>query len=147
MGYWHDKSGDTKTNTFSIAPEAGYDFNKHWSVGAALGFDLGSVKVGDADSKSANVFTIAPYARYKYYQTGILTLFMDGGFGIATGDSDGFQVGLTPGLALSITDHFSFLTSVGFLGYKKDYYNGGNGSGFGLRLASSDLKFGFYYSF
>ncbi len=29
LGYWHDKSGDTKTNTFSIAPEAGYDFNKH----------------------------------------------------------------------------------------------------------------------
>ena len=31
LGYWHDKTEGVKTDSFSIAPEAGYDFNKRWS--------------------------------------------------------------------------------------------------------------------
>lgn len=146
VGYWHDKADNgSKTDHFSIAPEFGYDFNARWSLGASLGYEALNTKLnGDKDNN--NVFIIAPYARYKYYNSGILTLFVDGGFGIAAGDADGFQIGVSPGLAVKITDRFSFLTSVGYLGYKKDHFNNG-GEGFGLSLASSDLKFGFFYSF
>lgn len=146
VGYWHDKADNgSKADHFSIAPEFGYDFNAKWSLGASLGYESLSTKLnGDKDNN--NVFIIAPYARYKYYNSGILTLFVDGGFGIAAADADGFQIGLSPGLAVKITDRFSFLTSVGYLGYRKDHFNNG-GEGFGLSLASSDLKFGFFYSF
>lgn len=146
VGYWHDKSdGGVKTNHFTIAPEFGYDFNAKWSLGTSIGYESINAKKGDSKDNS-NAFIIAPYARYKYFNSGILTLFVDGGFGIAAGDSDGFQVGLAPGLAVKITDRFSFLTSVGYLGYKKDYFNNG-GEGFGLSLNSSDLRFGFFYTF
>lgn len=147
VGYWHDKvDNGSKTDHFSIAPEFGYDFNAKWSLGASLGYESLSTKLnGHKDNN--NVFVIAPYARYKYFNSGILTLFVDGGFGVAMGDADGFQIGLSPGLAVKITDHFSFLTSVGYLGYKKDHFNNSGGEGFGLSLASSDLKFGFFYSF
>lgn len=64
LGYWHDKTEGVKTDSFSIAPEAGYDFNKRWSVGVALGYEYLKVK----DGGSANVFTASPYARYKYYR-------------------------------------------------------------------------------
>ena len=78
LGYWHDKTEGVKTDSFSIAPEAGYDFNKRWSVGVALGYEYLKVK----DGGSANVFTASPYARYKYYNKGILSLFLDGGVGL-----------------------------------------------------------------
>ena len=143
LGYWHDKTEGVKTDSFSIAPEAGYDFNKRWSVGVALGYEYLKVK----DGGSANVFTASPYARYKYYNKGILSLFLDGGVGFACCDHEGFQAGITPGLSVKINEHFSFLTQVGFLGYRKDYFNGGSGEAFGLKLSSSDLKFGFYYKF
>ena len=100
------------TDSFSIAPEAGYDFNKRWSVGVALGYEYLKVK----DGGSANVFTASPYARYKYYNKGILSLFLDGGVGFACCDHEGFQAGITPGLSVKINEHFSFLTQVGFVG-------------------------------
>ena len=66
LGYWHDKTEVVTTDSFSITPEAGYDFNKRWSVGVALGYEYLKVK----DGGSANVFTASPYARYKYYNKG-----------------------------------------------------------------------------
>ena len=127
LGYWHDKTEGVTTDSFSIAPEAGYDFNKRWSVGVALGYEYLKVK----DGGSANVFTASPYARYKYYNKGILSLFLDGGVGFACCDHEGFQAGITPGLSVKINEHFSFLTQVGFLGYRKDYFNGGSGEAIG----------------
>lgn len=141
VGYWHDKTGGVSSNSFALAPEAGYDFNAKWSLAGVAGFDY--AKVG---GQSANVFVIEPYARYKYFNKGSFTLFVDGGFGIAMGDADGFKVGFTPGVAFKISDRFSLLTTIGFLGYKHDYYNGG-GDGFGFDFKSSDLRFGFFYAF
>ena len=46
---------------------------------------------------------------------------------------------------MKINEHFSFLTQVGFLGYRKDYFNGGSGEGVGRKISTSDLKLGFYY--
>ena len=76
----------------SIAPEVGYDFNQRWSVGVALGFEYLKVKDGD----SYNVFTASPYARYKYYNKGILSLFLDGGVGFACGDYEDSRPALHP---------------------------------------------------
>ena len=60
VGYWHDKTEGVTSNSFALAPEAGYDFNARWSLGGVVGFDY--AKVGDM---SANVFVVEPYARYK----------------------------------------------------------------------------------
>ena len=92
LGYWHDKTKGVKTDSFSIAPEVGYDFNQRWSVGVALGFEYLKVKDGD----SYNVFTASPYARYKYYNKGILSLFLDGGVGFACGDYEDSRPALHP---------------------------------------------------
>lgn len=141
VGYWHDKVEGVTSSGFALAPEFGHDFNAKWSLGGVLGFDYR--KIGNT---SDEVFVIEPYARYKYFSRDRFTLFVDGGFGVAMGDGSGWKVGLTPGLAFRISDRFSLLTSFGFLGYKNDYYNGG-GDGFGFDFRSSDLRFGFFYSF
>lgn len=134
IGYWYNDG----ENTYAIAPEVGYDFNNRWAIGTSIGF---------AGADDAIVFELAPYARWKYYTTGRLTLFLDGGLGVVCGDMSGFQIGFQPGLSIKINDRFKFLAHAGFLGYCNEFYNGGWGDGFGLRFSSSDLKFGFYYMF
>lgn len=141
VGYWHDKTNGVTSNNISLAPEVGYDFNSEWSFAGTVGFDY--QKVGN---ENKNVFIVEPYARYKYFNKKAVTLFVDGGIGIAFGDTDGFKTGVTPGVAIKVSDHFSVLTTIGFFGYKKNYYNDG-GEGFGFNMKSSDLKFGFFYSF
>jgi len=101
VGYWHDKVEGVTSSGFALAPEFGHDFNAKWSLGGVLGFDYR--KTGNT---SAEVFVIEPYARYKYFSRDRFTLFVDGGFGVAMGDGSGWKVGLTPGLAFRISDHF-----------------------------------------
>lgn len=77
-------------------------------------------------------------------------VFVDGGFGFATtkvkdgGDAvNGFEIGLKPGIAIKLNQHFSLVAKCGFLGYKDDYM----GNGFGFSASSEDLTFGFHYEF
>ena len=142
VGYWHDKEDGLKVNSFAIAPEVGYDFNDRWSLAGVIGYAY--EKAGDV---SADIFVIEPYARYKFVRQDRFCLFVDGGFGFAMGDADGFKIGLTPGVSYRVSEHFSLLASSGFLGYKKDHYNNGSGKGFGFDLSSQNLKFGFIYAF
>ena len=61
----------------------------------------GGGEIGYTHYDDYNRFQFAPYARYTFYKTGIVGLFVDGTIGIAAGDGDtGFRLGLRPGLSL-----------------------------------------------
>lgn len=150
LGVWHNDDADRTSIT--IAPEVGYNFNEKWSLGVALDYTHETLKITDSKKATINKFAIAPYVRYSYFEKGIVRLFLDGGFGIATvkyGDSksneNGFNVGITPGLSIKLAEHFNFITKVGFLGYQEDYFE--EGSAFGFKLSSENLTFGFHYEF
>ena len=69
-----------------------------------------------------------------------------GRLGIAAGDGDtGFRLGLRPGLSLKATEHISFVTKVGFLGYS-DSYNGTSDFG-GVNFDTENISIGFHYNF
>ena len=150
-GFWRNNDDDSKVTAYSVLPEVGYELNDKWAVGAEFGY--AHIKVGDNSKR--NVFGIAPYARYTYCETGIVRLFLDGSLGVSSykiGDADretGFEVGLRPGIALKLTDKFSLIAKVGFVGYRDDYgfANAGFDSGFGLGLSGDDLQFGFQVKF
>lgn len=148
VGFWTSDKNDVKTTKFDIAPEIGYEFNEKWSLGAQLGYVHEKV----ADVKE-NTFYIAPYARYNYFESGIVRLFIDGGFGFASnkvGDADretGFEIGLKPGIAVSLTDNISLVSRFGFVGYRDDYGLSENANGFGLGAFGEDLSFGFQIKF
>ena len=154
-GFWRNDKDDLGLTAFSVAPEVGYNLDEKWAIGAELGY--GYVK---AQSEKLNVLHFSPYARYTCYETGIVRLFLDGGLGIASvkvnGASDrenGFEIGVKPGVAIKLTDKFSLIAKVGFLGYRDDYGTGiGTGEvyasqGFGFNLSGTDLKFGFQVNF
>lgn len=140
----HDDNSDL--TTFKIAPEIGYNLNKHWAVAAELGYSH-----HNSHDVTSNSFHFAPYARWSFFEKGIVRLFLDGGLGISTSkvedhDRDnGFEIGIKPGIALDLSQHFSFITKYGFLGFRDDYRYSNSVSG--ISAGSEDLSFGFIYTF
>ena len=141
---WRNSTGNT--TSFKIAPEIGYNFNETWALGAELNYSH------EYESKvTVNAVSIAPYIRWSYYQNDVVRLFLDGtaaiGFEkIKDGNtSKAGQIGLRPGIAVKLNDHFSFIAKYGFLGYRRNVNT--LGDSFGLQLTSEDLSIGFHYNF
>lgn len=172
LGFWHEGEKGDATTTVAILPEVGMQFTEKIDLGAIVGYQYnhGNSDMGKYDG---NVFQIFPYARYNFFTTGIVTVFCDGkaGFGIgatkyktiADYDPAGaplyrdrtktaclWEVGLNPGIAVKLNDHFSVVAHVGFVGYKGANH-GARDAGYkekwGLSLSGNDLTFGLYYNF
>ena len=139
----HDDKSDI--TQFGIAPEIGYNFNEKWAVGGEISYVHTKY-----DDLKGNAFSIAPYARFTFYQNDLLRLFIDGQVGFSTSkiedqDSEnGFAIGLKPGIAFRLSDNFSAIAKYGFLGYRDEYRES---SVSGLDLSSQDLSIGFIYEF
>lgn len=158
-GLWRNNKDDLGLTVFSVAPEVGYNLDEKWAVGAEVGYGYvkaQSEKLNVLHLEKLNVLHFSPYARYTCYETGIVRLFLDGGLGIASvkvnGASDrenGFEIGVKPGVAIKLTDKFSLIAKVGFLGYRDDYAASEEyaSQGFGFNLSGTDLKFGFQVNF
>ena len=146
---WHNNDADV--TSFMIAPEVGYELNKNWSIGATLYFKHSKKEVKDDLNVTWNGFAFAPYARYTFLNSKVVSLFVDGGLGVSSQkykgqDSEaGFEIGVKPGIAIKLGNHLSFVTKYGFLGYRDDYMFGETGYGFGA--SSEDLSIGFHYIF
>lgn len=152
------KDADSQT-TLNIAPEVGYNINDKWAVGAQVGFGMANnLTNGLEGNLTGTSFTIAPYVRYTFAQTGIASFFADGyvGFsstnfrGNAKFDKSGslFSIGVRPGVSLKASDKVSLVAILGNLGYSKysDEVFGG-GSNFGINADNTDISLGVYYNF
>ena len=151
ISLWRDT--DAEVSSFSISPDFGYSLSDKWSVGGQLVLDFNSkseLLYGLSDKYTS--FAIAPYARFSYFEKGIVRLFLDMGFGISVtkpkngGSNTGFEVGVKPGLAVKLNDNFSFITKVGFAGFRDDYLEGGK-SGFGVDVDGENISIGIEYAF
>lgn len=154
LGFWRDWQDGANKTSFVVNPEVGYNLNENWAIGVRLGYGYEYVK-GD----KVNAFEVSPYARYTYAKLGPVNLFLDGGFGFGTfkvKDADGnssdaqnaWEVGIKPGLSVNLTEKLSFISHVGFFGYRKSDMGEVFGeNGFGLKLKSTDLTFGLLYNF
>lgn len=148
-GLW--RNYDANHTSFTLQPEVGYHLGEKWAIGTTVGFAHAYV-----DGVKLNGAIIAPYARYSYAKLGPVDLFIDGGFGFCTykwkgadNSSNGWQVGLSPGLAVNLTEKLSFIAHVGFLGCRDsdDETNLFGENGFGFKLSGNDLRFGMVYNF
>lgn len=150
--WWYQlwRNNDVDKTSFSITPDVGYNLSEKWAVGVELAYAHNGY---DGDKLNSNAFALAPYARYSFYENKIVRLFLDMGFGFSTykakhADSvNGFEIGVKPGLAVKLNDNFSFITKVGFAGYRDDYYRNMNGNGFGVALDGENISIGIEYEF
>lgn len=139
-----------KATQITVLPEIGYNVTDNFALGAVLGVDY--TKTGD---QKLTLFKVNPYGRYTYFKSDLVNLFMDGGVGFGIGRANGhtavaYEIGLRPGVALNLSERFSLVAHVGFLGYQSG--NGpakrnGTPENWGLNLDSNNLQFGFYYNF
>lgn len=139
----YQQDGLDSETTITILPEIGYNLTDDFAVGATFGYE----SWGDDD----NAFTVAPYARYTFLKSGAVNLFVDGGLSY-TSRKDQYSdlsIGFKPGVAVNLTEKFSFVTHVGFLGFTEHNPKGddNNVTDFGLNLDGNFLTFGFYYNF
>ncbi|MBE6291017.1 MAG: porin family protein [Bacteroidales bacterium] len=158
LGFTSDKvkvsyDGDSESesgSSFYFKPEVGYVLNETLSFG--LTFDFTSDKeIGDDDAVSQ--WSIAPYARYTFYRTGNLSCFVDGvlGFGVPEEDFTNFSIGVRPGVALSLTENISLVSTIGLVGWnslstKEDDLKLSY-STLNLGVDGSAISFGLYYTF
>ena len=148
-------SGGDSEAVFSILPELGYQLNDKWSVGAKVGYHKGDGIAAVINSTNTRVdlteeFIIRPYARYSAITWDPVTLFFDGSLAFASVIDRGtrFGLGVKPGIAIALTDHISFVTHLGFVGFDTFSPKGGGGSStsFGVDFRNN-CTFGVYYNF
>lgn len=168
VGLW--RNTDANHTSFNLAPELGYKLSNQWDLGLSIGFAHDYNK-----GLKLNGFEVDPYVRYTVAKAGPVSFFIDGGFGFATakakkGDrkSDSYnmwQIGIKPGVKVSLSKKVDFIASMGFLGYRDndDVKVTGIGDlddfvedaipsvygekGFGFDFKTSNLKFGLIYNF
>jgi len=147
----HAEGVDVKTTTsYHILPEVGYKLDDKLSVGIQLGYSHS--KAGE-DKKDE--FTIAPYARYTFVKWGNVGLFTDAQFlynHVKDGElkTNTWSLGLIPGVSIDVTKNLTFLTKIGWLGYKsekKDIEGNKASSDFGFDVSGEKLQFALLYNF
>ncbi|MBO6190750.1 MAG: hypothetical protein IKR63_06970 [Alloprevotella sp.] len=146
-GFWRNPSDNT--TQFKVAPEVGYCLSNKWAVGMALGYQYNY-----DDGASSNSVAINPYARFTFAKFGPVSLFADGGFELGVEKPKNFDsaviwgVGVKPGVAVGLTEKLSFVSHLGFLGYRGSNDNAVTTfDGFGVRFDATDVNFGLYYNF
>ena len=152
-GFWSAKGNyhylpDVKTTQIIISPEIGYNVSDKFSVAASLSYQ--NTKFDEYAYYNKDGFIINPYVRYTFLKSGIVSAFIDGGAIFGLSDIKGFEAGISPGVAIALSNRFSAVAHFGFLGYN-DGKGVGNysvvGKGFSLDFSGYQSQFGFYYSF
>ena len=143
-------AGDKSETVFKLMPEIGYTLNDEWAIGTVIGYQ--SDKFNGVNGMSESAFSIAPYARYTFANMGRVNLFVDGGLSFTSAskaDWSELAVGFMPGFSVKATDHLSFVTHLGFIGWDQFNPDGddNNISKFGLNLDATNITFGLYYNF
>ena len=154
---------DNTASAFSFAPEVGYDLDENWSVALRLSYahiDSYTVEINnDKFTGTANSFAITPYVRYKFFNEGNFTAFVDGGITYGTTHLNGysdvienpnfFNIGFNPGIAYAISDDVTLVAHFGDLSYNitttkaKRYDVKSTISAFNIGLDNS-ISFGVY---
>lgn len=157
--------GNTTTSNLTLMPELGYNINDKLSVGLDLGYTRDTDKYDKGDGSvdlHKTMFIVRPYVRYAFYRNERVNIFCDGGLsyvhtnkeqyggsGKYDSKSNGFEVGLYPGISYRISSRFSLVAHLGSLAYasaKPDYDGAKSTSTFGLSLANG-TSFGLYLHF
>ena len=156
--------GADAVTTYQFLPEVGYNINGDWAIGTTLGWGKGNPV--EYETGASNYVKVAPYARYTFVRSKYVNAFVDGGFGYTHYNSAGvnsvggvnygpisvnqWEAGLRPGLAVNLSPKVSFVSHIGFVGWKstKADVSGAKASNvWGASLNGNNITFGVYYNF
>lgn len=126
--------------SWKVMPEIGYQFNEKWDAGLSVGFQ------GVEDG--AKTFEFAPYARYSVYNAKLVDFFIEGTVAYRHisedhNSTDAIAIGFRPGIKVNLSDHFDFVSKVGFLGFERI----GSVNNFGFDFDGTNIQLGLLYKF
>ncbi|WJS94973.1 porin family protein [Flavobacterium johnsoniae] len=145
-----EKTGEAKSNNFTLVPSVGYFVSENIAIGAKLGF--GTTKIGD---DKTNDFTVGAFGRYYFTPASQFSVYGQAGLDLTnskSGDYKENEFGANVGLGLSyfLSNHFAIEATWVGLGYSVNN-NGGNGAektnSFGLGTDLRAVTFGVIYKF
>lgn len=133
-----------ETKSFSIAPDVGYSF-PNTPLAIACAFEYGvTCQTGEAYNHS---LIVSPYFHYNIYDIGErFSFYVDLVSDIDVMGGSSFDVGLNPGIAFDLTEHWSAEFSIGFLGYQRTKGDAIEHS-FIADISASASSFSVYYNF
>lgn len=146
LSSWINETNSTETTTVKFLPEMGFSASNRWSFGTVFGFTYKDVN----DKMTTKTFEFSPYARFSFYRTDLLRLFVEGGFSaysskVGKADSQStFSMGLKPGVALDLSRRISLVAKFGFFGYRE---YGEDDDAYGFTIDGNGLSLGLFYSF
>lgn len=116
------RSNFGQTTIFAFRPDVGYSVG-NWSFGAS--FVIEAYKADDQEVVDTGL-EVAPYVEYYFWNSGILSFFVEGGCGIRRYRSTyenymQWTPYLKPCLQISLTDHWAVLGSLGKLEYDSHF--------------------------
>lgn len=148
------KVGDADNETaYKFLPEVGYNINNDWAVGVAFGWTKGDLQVlkNNVDVNSQRMFQVNPYVRNTFVHTQYFNVFADLGFSYAhvNGYGDAYGIGITPGLAVNLSEKLSFVTKVAYVGWQHSKAKASDVKSdfFGVDIDATNVQFGLYYNF
>ena len=150
FGRTTESASGVKSTQVTVLPEVGYNLTDNFAVGSVLG-----VSYRKSGGEEKTVFKVSPYARYTYFSSGKVNLFVDGGVDLGIGRAHGstaveYGIGFRPGISFDLNEKFSLVAHVGFLGYQGGNHaakENGAPENWGLDLNSNNIMFGLYYNF
>lgn len=162
VGLWSSKvKGEDSQTSYKILPEFGYVFSENLGVGINVGYahmEGKAANIGGTyyNSDDADGFIVAPFIRYTFLKGNIGGLFLDGGVGYthlkekytnALGEKDDvkvnmFEVGIKPGVAISVSEKVSLTGKIGFIGYQYEKAGEAKTNSFGLDIDLSRVELG-----
>lgn len=164
IGYGSEKTGENKNNVFNFSPKAGYFVTNNIAVGVKLGFTSGK-QTQDAGlatiETKTNTFEAGAFGRYYFTPASQFSFFgeLSAGFNSAKTEidgvpgeskSNGFNVGVAPGISYFVSKNIALEATFGLLGYKtnKPDVDGAESTDtFNIGANFSDIRFGIVYKF
>ena len=130
-----------------LRPDVGYTFKNNIAVGANLIVDYFGYTPSESEKRESNItFGLAPYIQYYFVHIGKFSFYLDGGLEVSRYTSQDtaywrFIPYISPGLEISLTEHWAFLGTLGRLEY--DSFN----QNVRFSLEGSAFSAGLYYNF
>ena len=149
-------------SSFWVFPEVGYYINKKFDVGLEFGF----AKEHQQNDMKSSLWSIAPYARYSFYQFGKFETLIKGSVGFTYvdgymqvdhpyGKTTDFRFHVSPILAYNLTEKIVLFTQLNCLSLTfalikpedSDYSHHFRFGASNSLINTSSLQIGFFYKF
>ena len=161
VGYASTKTGNDKTNAFTVAPSAAYFVTPNVAVGARVGY-LNLTNDDSIVKTKLDQFSAGIYGRYYWMAASRFSIFAelgadytnssydDGIVPTVKAKSNGFGVAFAPGINYFLDNNFALEAKVGVAGYssdKPDFAGAKSTDNFSIGLNLNDITLGLVYKF